>query len=160
MINKLKVAKKIQKYFEEKVEEGNIRLGEARDRINETPACRIDDPDTTQIEQGYICHGREKCFADILDALHKIDSMIENMNGHHDELVTIGSMIRLAPSGQEDGGNYYFIIPKEGGVKVEVDGNQIMAVSVYAPIAQLMMGKEEGESIIHLGMEHDIKEVY
>jgi transcription elongation GreA/GreB family factor len=43
---------------------------------------------------------------------------------------------------------HYLIVPKGGGDVVELDGQEIMAISVEAPIAKALIGKGQGEVAI------------
>jgi len=62
--------------------------------------------------------------------------------------VVLGSLVGIGPE-QGEAEAYYFIVPSSGGNKYRLDGigDEILAVTVHAPIAQEMIGSSLGEYV-------------
>lgn len=69
----------------------------------------------------------------------------------------ITSVIGFGSAVETSRNNYIIAIPAG---KFEVDDRQFFAVGVSSPIAQALLGKQEGESFVFNGVEEKIRKVY
>lgn len=73
-----------------------------------------------------------------------------------DDATSLG-VVGFGSAVETSGNNYIIAIPAG---KFEVEDKQFFAVGISSPIAQALLGKQEGESFVFNGMEEKIEKIY
>lgn len=96
-------------------------------------------------------HLEQERLAAQLDPLQQMKGILSSLDpSHSDTAIKQGSLI------ETDSGNYYLSV---GFGKIDVNGTLIFCLSPSTPIAQLLLGKEAGDSISFNGKEIKINKV-
>ncbi len=101
------------------------------------------DKDTRALEQSYLARGQAQRVVELQDALNKLKAC---------ELRAFGAGVSIALTALvavDDGKElvHYFIAPAGGGQRVRSGGVEVRVVTPQAPIAQALIGKQEGDDL-------------
>ena len=158
MFNKQAMAECLVAIISAKLVTDGDNLAKEGQNVIETPPCREDDPDTTRYERSYVCDEKHSMHTTWLNALRKLKKIIPYLGISNTGLINVGSVFRLSNMSKDE--QFYFIVPDQGGISFDYENHAITTVSVSAPIAQLVMGKEKDDLIVFIGREHQILETF
>ncbi|MCB1049120.1 MAG: transcription elongation factor GreAB [Acidobacteria bacterium] len=99
--------------------------------------------DTRGLEASYLAEGHVKQAKEAqltLSALKRLE-----LESFEDEPIAVGALVELANKAER---RFYFLGPRGGGAKVEVDGVSVTLITPNAPLGRALSGKTVGEEII------------
>lgn len=99
--------------------------------------------DTRTLEASYVARGQAQRVEELRQALHDF-GQLKPQTSLISETVRLGSWVSLKSGAYQD---EYFMGPAEGGLEVQVDGQEIMVITPASPLGARLMGRLTGDSI-------------
>ncbi len=97
--------------------------------------------DTRGLEAAYLADGQRRRLHEIELALAAYRALTPVVM---DDGIRVGALIELAmPSGSR----WLFLGPDGAGLKVRLDGQEVLVISPRAPLGQALLGREEGDEV-------------
>ncbi|MEW6997546.1 hypothetical protein AADZ86_07570 [Colwelliaceae bacterium BS250] len=103
--------------------------------------------DTLGIEASYLAQGQSERIENIKQQILKYQQLLINDFAADDE-IQLSCLLLL---GSAENAKYYFIGPCSGGLKVSINGEDILVITPHAPIAQSLIGKYQFDQIPSMG---------
>jgi len=101
--------------------------------------------ETFSLENSYLARGQAKRVEEVRATITKIRAMKIVELPEHAE-IQMGAVVEVTdPSGETE---WYWIVPAGGGEEVQVGEHTIQLLTPHSPLAQALMKKREGESVI------------
>ncbi len=98
--------------------------------------------DTRGLEAAYLAGGQARQAKEIIDSIELYQSLATRNFGAG-ATIDISAVVQL----KTDGANaFYFIGPKNGGLEVNFNGDEITVITPHSPLGQNLMGKKSGDS--------------
>ena len=152
MVDKQRLYKSLIDSLEENCERMKTIGETSRDAACELEGRNQSRYDTMRIETSWVASGLDKRVQEVRKELAIAHSFsLPQTNG----TVTIGSYVSCAVEGQKEN---YFILPFCGGRDVEDEDCEYLIVTPESPIAQMLMGKKDGEGFELRGRKYLVKE--
>ncbi len=101
------------------------------------------DKDTRALEQSYLARGQALRVVELQDALNKLKAC-ELRTFSADTAIALTALVAV-DDGKEV--THYFIAPAGGGGRVSSGGVEVRVITPQAPIAQALIGKQEGDDL-------------
>src|SRR6266700_2393901 len=97
--------------------------------------------DTRGLEAAYLAGGQARQVREIVDSIQTYEALVarEFTAG---ERVDLTALVYLNAEGTT---STYFIGPKNGGLEIEDEGNEVTVITPQSPLGQNLMGKKEGQ---------------
>jgi len=99
--------------------------------------------DTRTLEASYVARGQAQRVEELRQALHDF-GQLKPQASLISETVRLGSWVTLKTGASQD---EYFMGPAEGGLEVQMDGQEIMVITPASPLGARLMGKLTGDAI-------------
>lgn len=116
--------------------------------------------DTRGLEASYLAGAQAKRAAELKESIRALKKMDVGASASN-TIVGIGSLIELEINGEEL--IYFFILPSQGGLKIDYQGKTIQTLTPWAPLGELLNGKKVGDcfelKINGRTNEYEIKEL-
>ena len=98
--------------------------------------------DPLSLEASYVAQGQANRAQEIRRALHAYRSLKlqENSPG---QAIRLTALVTL--EGEDGGGKTFFIGPQEGGLKLEIEGEEVVVITPGSPMGQELIGKSAGD---------------
>ncbi|HZM04719.1 MAG TPA: hypothetical protein VFC44_17065 [Candidatus Saccharimonadales bacterium] len=97
--------------------------------------------DTRGLEAAYLAGGQARQVKEILDSI-KLYQALPLKNFAPGEPVDLGSLVELDAGGAR---SLYFIGPKNGGLEIKCQRQEITVITPPSPLGQNLMGKQAGQ---------------
>jgi transcription elongation GreA/GreB family factor len=97
--------------------------------------------DTRGLEAAYLAGGQARQAKEILDSI-KLYQSLTIRNFAAGDLIDLTAVVKLDADGSQA---MYFIGPKNGGLEVPYDGEEIVVVTPHSPLGQNLIGKKTGQ---------------
>lgn len=97
--------------------------------------------DTRTLEASYVARGQAQRVSELQAARHSFGLLKAGGAG---DAVRLGSLLALETADHAD---LYFMGPAEGGIEVNVEGQEIMVITPASPLGARLMGRIVGEKI-------------
>ena len=140
MVNKSKVVEQLHLALEETYQVAFNAAQRAHETATADENIAENKYDTLAVEAAYLAQGQsvrvEQCDADI-QAFKTLPP-----NGGTDR-ITLGSLVVLVDDNDIE--KYLFFGPSAGGLKIVVDGIEVVVVTQASPLGKIAYGKEHGE---------------
>ena len=97
--------------------------------------------DTRGLEAAYLAGGQARQAREILDSL----ALYENLTPRDfapDEPIDLTALVELSADGMQ---SMYFIGPRNGGLEIEHQRQEITVITPQSPLGQNLMGKKAGQ---------------
>lgn len=98
--------------------------------------------DTRGLEAAYLAGGQARQAREIMESI-KLYQSFTLRDFAPDDLIDLSAVVRLKT---QDATALYFIGPKNGGLEVDYDGDEITVVTPHSPLGQNLIGKKSGAS--------------
>lgn len=98
--------------------------------------------DTRGLEASYLAAGQANKITEIEKAIEAFRALA----GNNSPETAIGTGILVALR-QEDFTNHYFIGPSAGGTEVDIDGTEVLVITLESPLGEQLAGKNAGDSL-------------
>ena len=97
--------------------------------------------DTRGLEAAYLAGGQARQVKEIVDSIKIYEALVarEFTAG---ERVDLTALVQLNADATT---STYFIGPKNGGLEIEDEGNEVTVITPQSPLGQNLMGKKEGQ---------------
>jgi len=143
MIDKAKVLAAFVKVHTGKVADLEQALHGTKQDVVNAPGSSESHSDTMKFQHSNLALGIE---ARLLEA-QQTAAMFSFLTPEAKNIASEGALISVLEM-KSNKNFHYLIVLKGGGDVVEIDGQEIMAISVEAPIAKVLIGKTQGEIAI------------
>ena len=154
MVDKTRVLKLCILEQEKKIRKLEKSFESTKEGAISAVASMVSWSDTTKFQMGNLASGIEKRLGEARLALHQL----KRINLTDDDFIRVGSLFVLKDT--ESGEIfYYLLIPEGGGNEFDVDGKEVMAVSVASPIVKAVLDKKVGEIVAFRSKTIEIIEV-
>ena len=97
--------------------------------------------DTRGLEAAYLAGGQARQAKEIMDSIKLYESLVVKKFGRGD-LIDLTALVELETDGTRSS---YFIGPKNGGLEINFQGNEITVITPQSPLGQNLMGKKTGQ---------------
>lgn len=98
--------------------------------------------DTRGLEAAYLAGGQARQAREIMDSI-KLYQSFNLRDFAAGEPIDLSAVVKLKT---RDATALYFIGPKNGGLEVDHDGEEVTVVTPHSPLGQNLIGKKSGES--------------
>ena len=98
--------------------------------------------DTRGLEAAYLAGGQARQARDIMDSI-KLYQSFPLRDFAPGDLIDLSAVVKLKTP---DATTLYFIGPKNGGLEVDYDGEEVTVLTPHSPLGQKLIGKKSGES--------------
>ncbi|GAW68143.1 transcription elongation factor GreA/GreB domain-containing protein [Geoanaerobacter pelophilus] len=98
--------------------------------------------DTLSLEASYVAQGQANRAQEIRRALHAYRSL-ELQRFDSGAAIRLTALVTL--EGADGGSKTFFIGPQEGGLKLELEGEEVVVITPGSPLGQELIGKSEGD---------------
>lgn len=100
--------------------------------------------DTLSLEASYVAQGQANRAQDIKRALHAYRSLtLQQFSG--EAVIRLTALVTLTA---DDGSvKNVFIGPQEGGLKLQLDGEEILVITAGSPLGNTLIGKGAGDAV-------------
>lgn len=148
MMDKKLVLQSFIKEQEEKLEQLTEALNGTRRDVQDAPGSNVSHSDTMKSQHSNLALGIEKSMIDARRTLAVLNSLLielENSPVVFDRICEGAFFVlKNTKSGKE---NAYLAVSDGGGASVEVDGKRVVAVSMSAPIIDVVIDKRKGDKV-------------
>jgi len=100
--------------------------------------------DTLSLEASYIAQGQANRAQEIKSALHAYRTL-ELQRFDHASPIRLTALVRLEAADGET--RTVFIGPEEGGLKLELEGEEILVITPGSPLGQDLIGRRVGDEV-------------
>ena len=97
--------------------------------------------DTRGLEAGYLASGQARQAREILESI-KVYEALPLRDFAAGETVNLTALVELEMDGSR---SYYFIGPKNGGLEIEHQREEILVITPQSPLGENLMGKQAGQ---------------
>jgi len=97
--------------------------------------------DTRGLEAAYLAGGQARQAKDLMDSL-KIYGALTLKDFARVEPIDLTALVELDSDGTRSS---YFIGPKNGGLEIEFQGQEVTVLTPQSPLGQVLMGKKAGQ---------------
>ncbi len=98
--------------------------------------------DTRGLEAAYLAGGQARQAKEIIDSIKLYQSLAIRNFGPGDT-IDLSAVVELKTDGAKA---FYFIGPKNGGLEINFNGDEITVLTPHSPLGQNLVGKKSGES--------------
>jgi len=154
MLEKRKILEACIGVQQKKIEDLERALKNIQRGIIDAPTSRQSWSDTTRFQQGNVALAVEDSLMKAKSAL----SQLRTISTEVKDAIFAGSLFVL---NNVDTGeiNKYLLISEGGGDSFSVGGEEIILISVEAPLARLLLGKKKGDRIIFRNISFEVIDV-
>lgn len=139
MINKKKIVNKIIENLQNELHEVEGAAKSARDLATQDDLKSEGKYDTRAIEASYLAGAQQKRVEEL-----KIDiQMLEELEIQNSKNIQMGSLILIEHNNNK---RHYFLTASAGGTIINVDGENILVISVFSPLGSSALGLSKDES--------------
>lgn len=128
--------------LQKRAEESKSFFESARQAAIAAPGAMQSKSDTTKYQMSRLAESSLASYQQIqrcISALKEIDLSKEY------KVIGIGAVVTVE---EDQGKNYYFILPSDyGNQSVELEGQEVTAITVKAPITQALLNKKKGDVV-------------
>ena len=97
--------------------------------------------DTRGLEAGYLASGQARQAREILESI-KVYEALPLRDFAAGEAVNLTALVELEMDGSR---SYYFVGPKNGGLEIEHQREEILVITPQSPLGENLMGKQAGQ---------------
>uniref|UniRef100_C6E8W0 GreA/GreB family elongation factor n=1 Tax=Geobacter sp. (strain M21) TaxID=443144 RepID=C6E8W0_GEOSM len=98
--------------------------------------------DTLSLEASYVAQGQANRAQEIRRALHAYRSLEPQAFGAG-QAIRLTALVTL--EGEDGCGKTFFLGPQEGGLKLEIEGEEVVVITPGSPMGQELIGKSAGD---------------
>ena len=144
-MNKARLLKKILAALQTAHKGAVAAAAQAHETATDTENIAENKYDTLGLEAAYLAHGQSirviEC-ANSLEAYQKLSTA----DFSPDTPIKVGSLVHLSriPSGipeNHDAGQFVFLGPSAGGLKIDFEGREVFIITTSAPLGQAIIGR-------------------
>nr|WP_281379418.1 GreA/GreB family elongation factor [Geomonas limicola] len=110
--------------------------------------------DTLSLEASYLAQGQANRAQEIKSALHAYRNLALQQFSEEDA-IRLTALVTLEANDGET--RTVFIGPAEGGMKLDLEGSEVLVITPNSPLGRDLIGKSVGETV-ELGKGRDLKE--
>jgi len=140
----------------EKNEKMKASLDRIHQGINQAPGPSQSHSDTTRFQESNVVLGLEERARELSEKILLLERLRADLCPN--ESIFVGALFSLKDTATGEI-NTYFLVEKGEGDFLEIDGREIIFVSVTAPIAQVVMGKKKNDKVNFRGRVLEVVEV-
>lgn len=141
-MDKKRLIEKLLINLQKKAEESKSSFESARQAAIAAPGAMQSKSDTTKYQMSRLAESSLTSYQQIqhcISALKEIDLSKEH------KVIGIGTVVTVE---EDQGKSYYFILPSDcGNQSVDLEGQEVTAITVKAPIAQALLNKKKGDIV-------------
>jgi transcription elongation GreA/GreB family factor len=97
--------------------------------------------DTRGLEAAYLAGGQARQAREILDSIKLYRSLVVR-DFADGELIDLTAVVKLDVDGSQ---SLYFVGPKNGGLEVNYEGEEVVIITPQSPLGQNLIGKKAGQ---------------
>lgn len=116
---------------------------EAREAATHEDNRAEDKYDTRATESSYLADGQARHAGELREAIEIYRALAVRDFGA-DEPVALTALVELQQRNFRD---LYFVGPRNGGITVQCDGQEIMVITPQSPLGRTMLGRRAGERV-------------
>lgn len=136
-MNKQHLIEHIRFALEAKLQDATLSAQMARDDATHEQSAAETQYDSLSIEAAYLAHGQ----SERADQAHKsIQDFEDVFKLHTFESVQVGALVCIEDENTQE--KWFYIGPSEGGLKINIKGEDVFVVTLHSPIGQLMANKK------------------
>jgi len=98
--------------------------------------------DTRGLEAAYLADGQRRRVHEIETALSSYRNL--PARSHHNEVISLGALVSLESSEVR---RWVFLGPDGAGLRVSLDGDEVLVISLRSPLGRALLGCEEGDEV-------------
>ncbi len=111
------------------------------------------DKDTRALEQSYLARGQAQRVVELQGALNQLKAL-ELRDFSADRPVALGALV--AVEGEQET-VHYFLAPAGGGLRLRLEGKEVLVVTPQSPVGRALVGKRPGDAL-DLRTPHGVRE--
>ena len=144
-MDKKKIIKKIIEKLRIDIEELEKNYERVREVVITAPGAMQSASDTTRMTESVIADKLQTTMSEKREAISIFETFFEEeINFNPTSKIQIGSLVEIESNDEKQ---YFFLLPKIGGLKIEVDGKNIMTLTSEAPMTQAILDKKVGDKV-------------
>ncbi len=143
MIKKTKILETYIENQRNKIEKLKESFEGTKKRVIEAPTSRQSWSDTTRFQEGNLAFGLHKQIIEAELALDKLQKLKLNANN----CISVGAFFVLRDVNNKEISNYFLTYEECGGDNLNIENQEIMVISVTAPLSKMLINKKKGDSI-------------
>lgn len=150
-MNKGNVRDEFLKLYQGKLGEIEDSLQGNRRRARDSPGANVSHSDTNKFALSNLALNQQGVSSEYKSVINMLNSIsVENV-----ESVVLGSIftVKNLKTGES---KIYYLVNSSGGESIYVDDEEIVSISVAAPLAQAALAKEEGDTFNIKNTEYEI----
>jgi len=153
MLNKVEIISHLVKLQEEKILSLKKSLSSTQKCVIDAPGSNVSHSDTSKFQYSNIALGLEKKIIEAGELLSRIKIMDFSIKN----IVSLGSLIKVKDE-SIDNTIIYFIL-QSGGDIFEINGIQIICITLKAPLARAFLGKKVKDKVDFMEKTYKIIEI-
>lgn len=154
MTNKGDILKLFVNKQEEKISLLKYSLRSTQDYARDAPGSNISHSDTSKFQQSNLALGIQKRLIEAQETL----AHLKFIKDDYEEKVRRGCLVTIKYIDMDDV-HMYLIVLGEGGETIEYKSKKVTSITLNAPLAQAMLGKEVGDEIQFRNKKFEIIEI-
>jgi len=141
-MNKKNLLEKLIMNLQQKAEEAKKSFESAREAVIAAPGAMQSKSDTTKYQMSRLAESHLNVYQQIQRCISTLKEIDPYKNY---KVIGVGTIVKVEENQNED---YYFILPSDcGNQSVELEGQEVLAITIKSPIAQALVNKKVGDKI-------------
>ena len=95
--------------------------------------------DTRGLEASYLAAGQADKIVEMEESIAAFEAMDRRIG--EDERIDIGALIEISQDGER---SHYFIGPSAGGTEIEIEGTEVLVITLQSPLGSQLKGAKQG----------------
>ena len=144
-MDKKKIIEKIIEKLRIDIEELEKNYERVREVVITAPGAMQSASDTTRMTESVIADKLQTTISEKREAIFIFETFFEDeTDSNSAQRIQMGSLVKVENGGEEQ---YFFLLPKVGGLKIEIDGKNITTLTLKAPMSQAILDKKIGDKV-------------
>lgn len=144
-MDKKKIIEKIIEKLKVDIDDLERNYQRVREVVITAPGAMQSASDTTRMTESVIADKLQTAMSEKKEAISIFETFFEKeINFNPVSQIQIGSLVEVESNNEKQ---YFFLLPKIGGLKIEVDGKNIMILTPEAPMTQAILDKKVGDKV-------------
>ena len=156
MIEKRKVLEACIKAQKKRIEDLKQSLERTQQSVREAPSSRQTWSDTSRFQLGSIAFETQRQVEEAKIALSQLRMLSVDINVKN--IISVGALFTLKDIDTGEVSRY-LLISEGGGDSFDIEGEEIMFISVEAPLAKVLLSKKKSDKVIFRDKDLEVVEV-
>ena len=96
--------------------------------------------DTRGLEASYLAAGQANKIVELEESIAAFDAL-QGRKFNESDGIDIGALIEISQDGERA---HYFIGPSAGGTEIEIEGTEVLVITLQSPLGSQLKGAKEG----------------